>query len=70
MLSAKIALNSSQVKVKWWGTEWKEWIYLKLATQLPMFIKDMGQEMKEKNMLTQFNLIQGVSLTPLLADLL
>lgn len=35
-----------------------------------MFIKDMGQEMKEKNMLTQFNLIQGVSLTPLLADLL
>lgn len=35
-----------------------------------MFIKGMGQEMKEKNMLTLFNLIQGVSLTPLLSDLL
>lgn len=35
-----------------------------------MFVKDMGQEIKEKNMLTLFNLIQGFSLTPLLADLL
>lgn len=35
-----------------------------------MFVKDMGQEIKEKNMLTPFNFIQEFSLTPLLADLL
>lgn len=70
-LSAKVTFNSSQVKVRWWGREWKEWIYLnKIDNTAANVCKDMGQEMKEKNMLTLFNLIQGVSLTPLLADLL
>lgn len=28
LLSDKTALKSSQAKTKWWGREWKEWIYL------------------------------------------